>query len=72
MRTSSSADSLTSILDAARGARAPVLVVVDPASTGAFIVAEAQRRGAVVVAVWSDQCGDEFRTHIPPMASQTT
>ena len=69
MRTSSSADSLTSILDAARGARAPVLVVVDPASTGAFIVAEAQRRGAVVVAVWSDQCGDEFRTHIPPMAS---
>ena len=47
---------------ARRAARAPVLVVVDPASTGAFIVAERSgARGGR--AVWSDQCGDEFRTH---------
>ena len=49
-----------------------VLVVVDPASTGAMLVLEANARKVPVVCVWSDACGEEMKTHTPPAAKDIT
>ena len=45
------------------------IVVTDPISTGALMVAEMQERGVAVIAAWSDSCGGAMRSHVPLMAS---
>ena len=49
-----------------------VLVVVDPASTGAMLELEANPPKLRDVCVWSDASGEEMKTHTPHAAKDIT
>jgi len=42
-----------------------VVIVVDPISTGGSLAFEAYMRGHAVIAVWCQELGEEFRSHVP-------
>jgi len=42
-----------------------IVIVVDPISTGGSVAFEAYRRGHAVMAVWCQELGEEFRSHVP-------
>ena len=42
-----------------------IAVVVDPYSTGCFVAQEIQKRGYLIIAVWTIGFSPEMKTHVP-------
>lgn len=42
-----------------------VVVIVDPYSTGGSVSVEFAKRGKPIIALWTDDCSDENRYHVP-------
>jgi biotin carboxylase len=42
-----------------------IVIVVDPISTGGSVAFEAHLRGHAVIALWCNELGEEFRSHVP-------
>jgi biotin carboxylase len=48
----------------------PVVVVVDPYSTGCMVVREIMNRGTDVVAVWTNGFSEHMKTHVPNLCGK--
>ena len=43
----------------------PIVIVVDPISTGGSVAFEAHLRGYAVMAVWCNELTEDFKSHVP-------
>lgn len=45
--------------------QSPAIAVCDPYSTGCLVVKEMEKRGYSPIAIWSKNCNDELKAHVP-------
>ena len=47
---------------------APIVIIVDPYSTGCLVAQEAAKRGCVLMALWTKGFSEDMKTHVPMSA----